>query len=156
MHGVGKSANLFPLLYEIRFDIATVQLDGRVRKAPGRHVQGRPIFGDIDLFPCGHGIEAISGSRHFGQIIQQIHGVTIHPLTGIVVEHATAGGTEVGQPLVGIDKMPEMVVAAIHNLGMIGQSPIQRVVMKAVVFHAISNDSVRECSLGTPYGRQPC
>ena len=57
-----------------------------------RHMQDRPILGDVDVLACEHGVAPGQDAPLLGQPDQSVDDCLIQPLAGVVQSHSSTLG----------------------------------------------------------------
>jgi hypothetical protein len=56
----------------LRYDVFAVDDDGRLSRRPQRHMQDRPLFGDVDLVSTKHGVDSFLEAAFFSQLKKKL------------------------------------------------------------------------------------
>ena len=80
----GKIGHLVQYRVNLRHDILTIHPNLFVARGAQRHVQHRPVLGEIDLVAAEHRIDFSAQAAFLGQAQQQPQGLVGEAMLGIV------------------------------------------------------------------------
>jgi hypothetical protein len=95
---VGKGGHLVEHRVDSRDDVLAIDNDGLPFGRSQGDVQDGPVFGDVDLFPAKHGVDALAQAGLLGKLEEELAGFLGDAVLGVVEKEAgrldgKAGGT---------------------------------------------------------------
>ena len=83
-HSLGKVGHLVQHGVHVRHDVLAVDSDLLIPRRAQRHVQHRAVFGDVDLIPAEHRVDALAQAALLGEIEQQFERLVGDAVLGVV------------------------------------------------------------------------
>ena len=93
-HAVGEGRHAVEHLVDHRHDVLALRAVDRVGGGAQRHMQDRPILGDVDRLAGEHGVAALLDASRIRQRQQAGHHLVVDEVLGIVEQEIVEAGRE--------------------------------------------------------------